>query len=146
MPYAYHIDIDIQQIDVNFTGRITGKDILNMLSEVFFHDDWSMSYAHYWDGSGITRLDFGFSDFEMIKPIVQAIKLPEDTICGPMAVIVPNRVTYGIVRAAHAALGRNYKPFGIFRARTDANLWVNHHFATNNFELRNQRKILWQCA
>ncbi len=146
MPYTYHIDADAQEIEVNFTGHLTGKNILDMLTEVFFHDDWNMSFPHYWDGAAITKLDFGYADFEMIKPIVQAIQLPDDIICGPMAVIVPNRVTYAIVRAAHAAIGRNYKPFGIFRARNDARLWVNHYFATNNFEMRNQRKILWQSA
>ncbi len=146
MPYNYQIDIANQKVEVAFTGRLTGQEVLEVLQRVFFDDDWSLSFPHYWDGSGVTQLDFGFSDFEMITPVVKAIQVPQGIKPGPMAVIVANRVAYGIVRAAHAALEKGYKPFGIFKKRADADLWINDHYATKNIDMLRHNKILWQSA
>lgn len=146
MPYDYNIDLSNQKVEVTFSGRLTGEEIIEVLTRVFFDDDWSLSFPHYWDGSAVTKLDFAFSDFEKITPVVKAMQIPKGLKGGPMAVIVANRVAYGIVRAAHAALEKGYKPFGIFKTRADADLWITDHCATKNIDMLRQRKILWQSA
>lgn len=146
MPYDFNIDLANQKVEVNFSGQLTGQEVIEVLQRVFFDDDWSLSFPHYWDGSAVTKLDFAFSDYEKIAPVVSAIRIPKGMERGPMAVIVANRVAYGIVRAAHAALERGYKPFGIFKTRADADLWISDHYATKNVDMLRQRKILWQSA
>ncbi len=145
MPYNFKIDTQHRLVDVVFFGRVSGNDVNAALSEIFHHKDWKRAYNHIWDGSKITVLDFGYSEFNAMKKIVQNINFLPNTEQGCTAVIIPNRTGYMMARAGQAAFP-SCKPFGIFKQRSAAESWIRLYDAPvkNIFPIK--QRALWRNA
>ena len=114
MPISYHTDYVEGLVEVSFSGKIKGQELIEGLEKIFSDEHWCHTMPQLWDGSQICELDVDFSDLMAIRSMVITLLYPDRMYWGRTAIIVRSRITYMFVRMLQAFFEKEKKHSRIF--------------------------------
>ena len=96
MPVTIEIDMKAGVVICRTSGRLSGRDIISTLGEVFVHPDFQPGMSEVWDMRSGAIDALSQADVQAIVAFVTA-RL-ESRGCGRLAIVASEDLTHGVAR------------------------------------------------
>ena len=110
-------------ISLTFTGQVTGRDVRNVLIEIWSDKRYSNDLHQLWDCEGVDTFDIGWKDMQAIRDMIR--QLCRKRVEGRVAIVTRSNLIYSSALALVAMTREDGRQRRVFRDLDIARSWLN---------------------